>query len=181
VVEFKRVFNAAGESTMLVLETPTGPADVLIQEVATHPVSGEILHADLLVVDKTKKIEVGVPLRFEGLAPAVKDFGGILVKVLHELEIKVLPGEIPHDIEVDTSTLTTLDSQILVSDLKVPANIEVLNEPEAVVAAISVAKEEPVEVAPVDLAAIEVEAKGKKEEEGAAGEGEGAEKTAKEE
>lgn len=175
-VEFKRVFSAAGESTMLALEMPSGPADVLIQEVATHPVSGEILHADLLVVDKTKKIEVGVPLRFEGLAPAVKDFGGILVKVLHELEIKVLPGEIPHDIEVNTSTLTTLDSQILVSDLKVPANIEVLNEPEAVVAAISVAKEEPVEAPPVDLAAIEVEAKGKKEEEGVAGEGDGAEK-----
>src|SRR3989344_8055656 len=96
--------------------------------------------------------------------------GGTLVRVLHELKVEALPLEIPHSISVDISALATLESQILVKDLKVPAGAKVLNDPEEVVAAISVAKEEPVEEAPVDLSAIEVEKKGKKDEEGAEGE-----------
>ncbi len=166
--DFKKILSSGGDSGMVSVVTPEGTTDVLVHEVEYHPVSGEPVHADLLVVDKTKKVEVGVPLRFEGVAPAVKDLGGTLVKVLHELQVSVLPTEIPHDIEVTVESLATLESQILVQDLKLPKGVTVLDEPEAVVVSISVAKEEPVEVAaPVDLSAIEVEKKGKKEEEGA--------------
>lgn len=174
--EFKQVWNEAGESSMVTIDAGKSSDDVLIHEVDFHPVSGEPLHADLLVVDKTKKIETEVELRFEGIAPAVKDLGGILVKVLHELQIEVLPTQIPHDIEVDTTVLATLDSQILVSDLKIPAGVTVLNEADEVVAAISVAEDEPVEAAPVDISAIEVEKKGKEEVEGEGAEAEKEEK-----
>ena len=165
--EFKKLLATGGESGMVSVQTPEGQTDVLIHEVAWHPVSGEAIHADLLVVDKTQAVEVNVPLRFEGLPPAVKDLAGILVKVLHELKVEVLPAEIPHDIEVNVESLVALDSQILVKDLNIPKGVKVLGEPEAVVASVTVAKEEPVEAPPVDLAAIEVEKKGKKDEEGA--------------
>jgi large subunit ribosomal protein L25 len=173
--DFKRVWKEAGESSMVTIEAGKISDDVLIHEVTFHPVSGEPLHADLLVVDKTKKIETEVPLRFEGVAPAVKDLGGTLVKVLHELKIEVLPTHIPHEIVVDISTLANLDSQILVSELKIPAGVTVLNEADEVAASIAVAKEEPVEAAPVDLSAIEVEKKGKEPDsaEATTGEGEG--------
>ena len=167
--EFKKLLHEAGESTMITVNAGDLSKDVLIHEVDFHPVSGEPRHADLYVVDKTKVVEVDVPLRFEGVSPAVKDLGGILVKVLHELEIEVLPMHIPHDIEVDITALVALDSQILVKDLKIPTGVKVKLDPEAVVASITVAKEEPVEEAPVDLSAIEVEKKGKKEEEGVEG------------
>ncbi len=168
--EFKKLLAKAGESTVLTVKTPDGDKDVLIQEVAWHPVTSEPLHADFYVVDKTKLLEINVPLTFTGVAPAVKDLAGILVKVLHELSIEVLPMNIPHEIEVDISKLINLDSQILVKDLKVSKEVKVLNNLDDVVAAISVAKEEVVEEAPVDLSAIEVEKKGKKEVEGEAGE-----------
>ncbi len=164
--EFKKILSQAGESTMITVDAGEVKKDVLIHEVAFHPVNGEPVHADLLVVDKTKTVEVDVPLRYEGVSPAVKDLGGTLVKVIHKLEIEVLPMDIPHDIEVDISTLAALDSQILVKDLKIPAGVKVLAEAETVVAAISVAKDEPIDEAPVDLSTIEVEKKGKKEEEG---------------
>lgn len=163
--EFKKLLSQAGESSMVTVDAGDVQADVLIHEVDAHPVTGEPLHADLYAVDKTKTVKIGVPLRFEGVAPAVKDLGGTLVKVLHELEIEVLPTQIPHDIEVDISTLATLDSQILVKDIKLPAGVKSELEPEEVVASIAVAKEEPVEAAPVDLESIEVEKKGKKEDE----------------
>lgn len=165
---FKKLLVAAGESTVVTVDTGAAQQDVLIHDIAWHAVTGEPLHADFYVIDKTKTLETDVPLRFDGAAPAVKDLGGILVKVLHQLHIEVLPMNIPHEIVVDTGRLATLDSQILVRDLEIPRGVKVLNAPEAVVAAVSVAKEEPVEEAPVDLGAIEVEKKGKKEETGEA-------------
>ncbi len=164
--EFKKLLATAGESSMVTIDAGEVKADVLIHDVMVHPVSGEPLHADLYAVDKTKTVKVNVPLRFEGVASAVKDLGGTLVKVLYELEVEVLPMNIPHDIEVDISKLVSLDSQILVSDLSVPKDVTVLSAPEEVVASIAVAKDEPIETAPVDLSAIEVEKKGKKVEEG---------------
>jgi large subunit ribosomal protein L25 len=162
--EFKKVLKEAGESTVVVVETPAGTKEVLIHEVEVHPVSEEPLHADFYVIDKTKAIQVAVPLRFGGIAPALK-LGGTLVKVMHELEIETLPMTIPHELEVDTTALVDLASQILVKDIYLPPGVMLISEPEEVVAAIAVAKEE-VEEAPADLSAIEVEKKGKKEEEG---------------
>jgi large subunit ribosomal protein L25 len=180
--EFKKVLAEAGESSLVTIEVGEKSTDVLIHEVVFNPVSDDPIHADFYIVDKTKKVEIDVPLHFEGVSPAVKDLGGILLKVLHELKVEVLPTDIPHNIVVDISTLVALDSQILVKDLPVSPKIEVKNAPEEVVAAISVAKEEPVEeVAPVDLSAIEVEKKGKKEEAGAEGEVVAPEKSEKKE
>src|SRR3989344_3117994 len=134
-LEFKKIFAAAGESAVIALDGLAGEDNVLIHDVTFHPVTGEPLHADFYVVEKDVAIEVAVPLKFAGVSPAVKELGGALVKVLHELKIKVL------------------------------------NEPDEVVAAVTVVKEEPVEeTAPVDLSAIEVEKRGKEEKvEGEAG------------
>ncbi len=163
--DFKKVFATAGESSLITVNFGEESKDVLINDVERHPVTSEPIHADFYVVDKTKTIKIGVPLTFTGISAAVKDLGGTLVKVKHELEVETLPMNIPHNITVDISLLTTLESQILVKDLAVPSGVTVLAQPEEVVASISVAEEEPVEVAPVDLSSIEVEKKGKKEEE----------------
>ncbi len=153
---------------MVAVKTDANTYETLIHDVAYNPVSGEPIHADFYVVDQTKTIQVPVHLEYVGEAPAEKA-GGVLVKVLHELEVEALPKNLPHEIEVDLSVLVNIDSQILVQDLKLPAGVTAVNEPEAVVAAMSEAKEEPEEsAAPVDLSAIEVEKKGKTEEEGEA-------------
>ena len=164
--EFKKVLSGAGESTMVSLDGDAKGKDILIHDVSYDPVSGEPIHADLLVIDKSKKIKVDVPLVFEGVAPAVKELSGVLVRVLHEVEVEALPANLPHDIKVDISSLVSLDSQILVSDLKLPAGVTMETDGEEVVAAISEAGEEVKEGdAAADLSAIEVKEKGKKEEE----------------
>jgi len=76
-----------------------------------------------------------------------------------------LPKNLPHDIVVDVSSLKTLEDQILVSDLKLPAGVTVTVSPEEVVVSVTEAGEEVVEEeAPADLSSIEVEKKGKVEE-----------------
>lgn len=166
---FSKVLREAGESTIVTLESPEGEKDVLIKEVSFHPTTGTPIHADFYIVDKTKKIEVNVPLEFEGESPAIKEFAGIVVKVMHELPVEALPKDLPHDIKVDLTKLVALDSQILVSDLELPAGVEAKVDVTEVVAAMTVAVEEPEAPAePIDLSAIEVEKKGKKDEEGEA-------------
>jgi large subunit ribosomal protein L25 len=111
-----------------------------------------------------KKIRVNVPLKFEGISEAVKSGIGNLVKVMHEFEVEALPSDLPQSLVVDISKLKTLDDQIFVSDVKLPSGVVAINEPTEVVVSIVEQVEEKEEVAaPVDLSAIEVEKKGKKD------------------
>ncbi|MBI3631894.1 MAG: 50S ribosomal protein L25 [Candidatus Vogelbacteria bacterium] len=165
--DFLSVWKQAGESSVVKLSAGDLKKDVLIQDVSFHAVSGEPLHADFYLVRADQLIRVYIPLRFEGVAPAAKTFGGVLVKVMHEVEVEALPADLPHEFVVDVSKIEKLEDQITVSDLKVPSKVKIIAAIEDVVALVSVGKEEVEEVAgPVDLSKIEVEKKGKKLEEG---------------
>lgn len=180
VIEFKKIWRDAGESSAVKISTGNGKdVDALIHEVQVDPVTDEPIHVDFLAIDMKKKIKVNVPLVFEGVSNAVKSGIGNLVKVLHELEVEALPNDLPHSLVVDISKLETLNDQIFVSDIKLPTGVSVVDGPTEVVASIIEQVEEKEEVAPIDLSAIEVEKKGKKEEEGAEGEATAPEKEEK--
>lgn len=163
---FEKLFREAGESTVIVLKGLGDAKDALIHEVTLHPVSGVPLHADFYAIEKGQTVTVAIPFEFEGVAPAVKDLGGILLKVMHELEIECQPKDLPQHIMVDISSLKTLDDKITVADLKLPSTAKVSVDKDEVVAMITVAQDEPAESTPMDISQIEdsVE-RGKKEEE----------------
>lgn len=167
-VEFKKVWHKAGESSAVEIVVDGKKVDVLIHEVQTHPVNDEPIHVDFLAIDMNKKITVSVPLEFIGVSPAVKSGTGNLVKVMHEIEVEALPKDLPQNLAVDISSLVDTSSQVTVSDIKLPAGVVVTADATDVVASIIEQKEEVIEETPVDLSAIEVEKKGKKEEEGEA-------------
>lgn len=162
--EFKKIWKRAGESSTIKIITSDGSFDVLIHDVQVDPITEEPLHVDFLVIDLNKSIKVAVPLDFIGISDAVKNGLGVLVKVLHEIDIEALPKDIPHTLSVDISSLTGLDSQILVSDIVLPKGVKMITKEDEVVASIATQKEEKEETIPVDLSSIEVEKKGKKEE-----------------
>lgn len=162
---FEKIWKVGGESSVIVLKGLGEDKETLIHDVDFDPVTDTPRHADFYAIEKGKKVRVGVPIEYIGVAPAVKELGAVLVKVLHELEIEVMPKDLPHVLEVDISPLTALGSQLLVKDLKFASGIVVLNKEDEVVAIASEVKEEVVDETPVDLSAIEVEKKGKKEEE----------------
>jgi large subunit ribosomal protein L25 len=127
-------------------------------------------HADFYVIEKGAKVKVDVQLVFDGVSPAVKDLGGILVKVLREVEIEAGAKDLPHELRVDISTLVDLKSVIHAKDLALPTGVTLITKADEIVASIAEAKEE-VEEAPtaVDMSAIEVEKKGKEAKEGEEG------------
>jgi len=176
--DFEKIFKEAGESTVVHLDGTGIDVEVLIHDVNSDPVTDKVRHVDFYAIEKGKKLEIAVPLEFIGVAPAVKDLGGVLVKVMHEIEIEALPKDLPRGLKVDISGLINFESVVLAKEIKLPEGVTLKVKPEEVVASVYEPKEEIVEEVPVDLSAIEVEKKGKEEVEGEEGaeKAEGAEK-----
>ena len=164
--DFIKAWRKAGESSVIILKDGVNEHEALIYDIDVHPVTGTPRHADFYVIEKGKKVKVHIPLVFEGISPAVKDKGGILVKVLRELEIEAAPKDLPHELKVDISTLIELTSVVIAKDIKIPTGITLISNIDEIVASISVAKEEIEEVKPIDMSTIEVEKKGKEAKEG---------------
>jgi large subunit ribosomal protein L25 len=167
--DFDKVWKSAGESTIVTLKGLGKDRSVLIQDVELDKIFSNPIHVDLLAVKADEVVEVGVPLVFAGVSPAEKDLGGSLVKVMYEIEIEALPKDLPHEITVDISNLKTFDDQVKVSDIVLPTGVKAVTAANEVVALVQPprAEEEEKPAEPVDLSTIEVEKKGKVEEEGA--------------
>jgi len=162
--ELLKLYNQAGESSIVILNDGKEEHESLIHDIQFDAVTGKPIHVDFYIIEKGKKVEVSVPLKFIGEAPAEKTLGGVLVKVMYEFEIEAMPKDLPHEIEVDISSLVDFDTQIHVKDIKLPAGVVAKADPEEVVALVQAHKEEKLdEPATIDISSIEVEKKGKEE------------------
>ena len=124
----------------------------LVKEMQYHPISGDVIHADLYEVDLTAKITVHVPLHFVGKAAGVVR-GGILQPIVREVEVECLPLDIPEFFNVDVSALDIGDS-VHIEDVTMPEGVAVIAESNfALVAVVPPTVEE----APVAAAAAPVE------------------------
>jgi large subunit ribosomal protein L25 len=161
--EFEKVWKKAGKNTVVTLAAGGDEVPTLIYEAVRHPVTGVFQHIDFYAFEKGQKLRVKVPIEFIGVSPAVKDLGGVLVKVIHNLEIEASPQDLPQKVEVDISPLAAFGSVILAKQIILPAGVTLQLSPEDVVASVYEPKEEAVEEAPADLSQIEVAKKGKEE------------------
>ena len=163
---FEKILREAGEATIVSLAGLGAPIPTLIHEVDLDPLTNQPRHVDFYAVTKGKKVQVAIPLVFTGESPAVKA-GANLVKVLHELEVKADPMNLPHDITVDLSALVAVGTKIHAKDISLPAGIELAVDPEEIIALAQEVVEEKEEVVAADISSIEVEKKGKEEAEAA--------------
>ncbi len=132
---FNKLFTAAGYTTMLTLSLADGKEHpVFIRDVQVHPLKNTITHIDFYQVRMDEAITANVPLKFVGEAPAVKNMSGVFVRNIDELEVEALPKDLPHDIEVDISSLDNFDAVIHVSDIKLPEGVKTYKEGTEVVA-----------------------------------------------
>jgi large subunit ribosomal protein L25 len=152
--DFQDIFSQVGESAIFKLSLEgQDERNVIIKEVQRDILSGKPIHADFYQVRMDEEIEAMVEVEFVGEAPAVKELGGVLVKNVDEIEVECLPGDLPPKIMVDVSELKTFDDHIYVKDLKVSDRVELLVDPETVVAMVSPPRSEE------ELAELETEVK----------------------
>ena len=104
-----------------------------VREVQRHPVSDEVIHVDFMRVDVTRAVSAEVPLTLIGTSAAVSQMAGTLLQSVQSLLIEALPMDMPAEIVVDISVLSELDSTLSVSDITIPGDVTVLNDPEDVV------------------------------------------------
>lgn len=124
--DFRKIMRSAGTSSLIDV-TIDGSTSVkaLIKEVQVHPITMDPVHADLHQIRMDEEITVEVPLKFVGESPAVKGLAGTLVHSFDALEVTCLPANLPHEIEIDISTLVTFDDVITVGSLKLPAGVKI--------------------------------------------------------
>lgn len=136
--EFLKVFNKAGESSLIGLEIEgeKEKRPVLVHDIQKNPVSDKFIHIDFFQASLTEEVEVKVPLVFEGNSLAVKDLGGTLVKNMSEIEVKALAQNLPHEIKVSIDGLNTFEDHILVKDLVLPKDVKVLAKSDEIVASV---------------------------------------------
>ena len=170
---FETLYRAAGRTSVVKFRLPGAnrASSGFIKSVQRHPLSGQAIHVDYYLVNLKVEMEVDVPLVFTGDAPAVEATGGTLLHNLSSIHVKALPNDIPHEIEVDVSTLKSLDVAIHVRDLNLNRDlVQVMTEGDTLVATVVPPR---VEEEPETVAAAEGE---ELEDEGADG-AEGAEGT----
>jgi large subunit ribosomal protein L25 len=145
--ELERVLGQAGQTRLISLKLAKEkkPRTAVVREFDRDWRKGELLHVDFYQVRMEEKIKLEVPVVLVGEAPALKSKTNMLEHELGTLTIECLPVKIPNSFEVDISSLAELDQAIRVKDITLDKDITVLNNPDLVVAKISLRPVEKIE------------------------------------
>lgn len=172
---FRSVYAEAGRSSLVDVKVDGNESvKAVIKDVQLHPLTLEPIHVDLHQVKMTEKMRAEIPLTFTGEAEAVKALNGTLMTPVESVEVECLPADLPHEIFVDISKLATFEDSITVNDLNVGSGVDVLNNPENVVAFVErplseeeLKRMEESQLGDVESVAVEGEEEAKAGEEGA--------------
>jgi large subunit ribosomal protein L25 len=138
----KILYSDSGHNTLFDLTIEGGDSGKgMIVDWQNEPIKGHLLHIDIKRIAMDKAMRVSVPVHLTGTSIGVKTHGGILGQVLHEVEVECLPNDIPGHIDVDISNLD-INGAIHISDLPHSDKLKFLGDENALVAHVTVAKEE---------------------------------------
>jgi len=167
--DFEKAYQAAGETGLIALKVDSEKQlNVMIHDIAHDALTGKPIHADFYSVRMDKEIDAKIPLVFSGDAPAVKNEGGILVKVMHEIEVRALPKDLPHEITVDLGLLEKIGDRIQVKNIFPPSGVIIRADEDDVLAIIEAPRAEEVAVAPTaEVVEVKTEQEVKAEEKAA--------------
>lgn len=166
VLEFARILRSGEQLIELSLNGKKKKA--LIKDIQYHPVTEDIVHIDFQGVSMSEVVQISVHLNFMGTPAGVKE-GGLFDVHMHDIEIKCKASEIPHQLDIDVTTLNIGDT-LHVADLQF-GDLEIVSNPDMLIAGVAVPK--------LYEAAEAAEAEGEEGVEGEEGE-EGAEEESEE-
>ena len=108
-----------------------------------EPIKGKLLHIDFKRIAMDKAMRVSVPIQISGSPVGVRTGGGVLDQIMREVEIECLPGDIPDHLDVDVTNLE-LYGAIHIADLPHSGSIKFIGDDDALVAHVTLIKEEAV-------------------------------------
>lgn len=166
--ETNRTLARVGSSHLVLLNVDGKEHTVLVRDRQRDFIRGGLIHVDFLAVSMTEKLRTHVRLELTGSAPAVTDYGAILVTGVSEIEVECLPQDLADVIAVDVSKLEKIGASIQVHQLVIPPNVTVLTSGHEMVVQVSTPMGEELAAAAFEEGGTsepEVIEKGKKEAE----------------
>lgn len=144
--EFRKFYMSHGHSTIFTLKWDGGSQPVLIREVQMEPVRQDMLHIDFFAPNMMVVLRQSVPVSLHGASHEI-EAGGVLQHVLNELEVEALPSDLPSELHIDISGLTSVGDSLHVRDIAAPENVTIVTDPDATVASVilQAVEEEPAE------------------------------------
>lgn len=127
----------AGMTRLVNIQLGSNDAVVaLVRAIQREPMTLRVRHVDFQAVSMDEPIVTTVPIILEGHAPAL-EHGGVLLHALNEIEIRALPADLIEAVTVSVTSLKDYEAAIHVSDIKVPAKVEILNHGDELVAKVA--------------------------------------------
>ena len=121
-----RLDHEAFYSSILTINVSTESERVVVKDLQRHPYKSEILHIDFLRIDEKQKITMRVPIHFvnEHQCVGVRTGGGMVSRIMTELEISCLPRDLPEYIDVDLINVNVGEA-VHLSDIVLPEGVEI--------------------------------------------------------
>lgn len=165
--EVNRALSGLTSSSIVTVEVNGESHQALIREKQKNYIRNEIIHIDFQILSLKEKIRSKIEIQLTGLAPAVKNFNGIVLQERESIDVEALPADLPERFVVDISKLENIGDLIRVSDLDIAESVTVFDDLNDVIVSVSGAMAEEVEeeVETTEGAEPEVLEKGKKDEE----------------
>lgn len=124
-------------SSLVTIEVEGEKYPAILREIQRDIILGTLRHVDFMAVSMTEKLQTSVSIELIGQAPAEINMAAVVVTGVSELEIECFPQDLPERIEVDATLLVDIDSAIYVKDLVLPENIDILTDPDELVAGVT--------------------------------------------
>lgn len=165
--EATKLLNSVTSSSIVTISLDGKEHATLVREKQKDYLRNSLKHVDFQVVSLTEKIRTNVAVELVGIAPAVKDFNGVLVTGLTEIEVECFPQDLPDRYVIDLVNLVKIGDALYVKDVVISEKVLILDDPQELIVHIThpVVDEVVVEEVVAGLEEPEVIEKGKKEEE----------------
>lgn len=133
--DFVKVIRKSGRNGVITLKVDNDNYPVMVYELQYDTIKDELIHADFYKVDMKSEVDAEVGIHLIGEAPGHKE-GGVVQQLMHELEVRALPAEIPDYIEVNIEALNIGDS-LSVSDIEKKGSFEILTDSEETIVSVT--------------------------------------------
>lgn len=135
-----KALSGASRSTIVTIQLEGVEHAALVREKQRDYIKGTLKHVDFQAVSLTEKIKTKVVVHFTGVSGAVKDYNGLIVTNLDELEVEAFPQYLPERITVDLAKLAHIGDGIFVRDINAGENVTILDHPEELIVLVQLPK-----------------------------------------
>lgn len=125
----------AGQNTILSLSVDGSSYNAVVKEMQRHPVRRNVSHIDFVQINLTEEIVMNVPIHLSGVAKQVLAAGGLVDAAVDYIEVRTTPANVPNEIVIDITDLTP-ESVIHLADLKLPAGVVAIGDPDMLIATV---------------------------------------------